>query len=485
MSLWPSFIGPAYRARSQSIAADELINLYTEATELPGAIKTSTFYGTPGLKPLLTVPSQRCRGSFSQDGRTFTVVGATFYELDLATLTAQAYGTIADDGQPVSMASNGRAAEQLMIVGGGQVKMFKLTTNILSAAIVLPFVAPPVMIDYMDGYFLLSLRGSLSVYFSNLDNGLVWDALDFFVINAFSTNVVGIKVFRDRLWVFGSQAAAVYYDVGNADNPFVIYPGSVMQEGLVSPWAVALQGEALYWQAQDNLGGNRFVMALDYAPTVISTPPISFALASYATTTDVEVLTYEQEGHPFVCWTFPTSGETLAWDVREQQWHKRDTFDEPSGQGVRWRARGLCAVGALLVVGDYATGDLYTLDLDTFTDNGGAIRRLRRAPYLSAENQWLFLDSFEVGMQVGVGTSGQGLSPELVLRVSRDSAQTWTPPTTTTVGAQGEYTNRAVWHRLGRSRADRLVLEVTMTDPVRCVMGPGAWLQARAGSGRL
>jgi len=486
MALWPQFLGPAYRARSQAIAADTLINLYLEVTENSADAKQSTYYGTPGLKLLLTVGTQSCRGCFSQDNRTFVVVGNTLYELNLTTLVATNRGLIANDGKPVAFATNGRGGEQLAIVGGGQLKIFTLTTNVLSAAIALPLTNAPVTIDFMDGYFLLLEANTIRIWFSGLENGLTWNALDFFSVSQTSDNNVGLKVVRGRIYVFGSQNSGIFYDSGNATTPFVPYPGSIMLEGAVSPWAIAVLGETVYWLAQDNQGRNRMVSTTAASPTEISTPPISFALASYTTIDDAEALAYEQEGHPFVVWTFPTGDQSWAYDAREQQWHQRDNWDQASGSSHRWRARGLCATSTLLLTGDYATGALYALDLDTFQDNGAMIRRARRAPYLSAENQFIFFRRFELGIQEGVGlTSGQGSNPQLILSVSRDGAQTWTPPVTATMGAQGQYTNRAVWRNLGRARADRFVVEVTVTDPVRIVIGPGAWLEAAAGTGEL
>lgn len=483
---WAQFIGPSYRARSQAIAADTLINLYLEVTENPAETKQSAYYGTPGLKLLLTVGTTGCRGCYSQDGRTFVVVGDTLYELNLTTLVATNRGMIVNDGKPVSFASNGRGGEQLAIVGGGQLKILTLTTNVLSAPVLLPLTNAPVMIDFMDGYFLLLELNTIRVWFSALENGLSWNALDFFANSQTSDNNVGLKVVRGRIYVFGSQNSEIFYDSGNATTPFVPYPGSIMLEGAVTPWAITVLGETVYWLAQDNQGRNRMVSTTAATPTEISTPPISFALASYSTIDDAEVLAYEQEGHPFVVWTFPTGDQSWAYDAREQQWHQRDNWDQVAGASHRWRARGLCATGATLLTGDYATGAIYALDLDTFTDNGQMIRRARRAPYLSAENQFLFLQRFELGIQAGVGlNSGQGIAPALMLSVSRDGAQTWTPPTTASMGAQGGYTTRAVWRNLGRVRADRFVAEVTVTDPVRVVIGPGAWLKAEAGTGEL
>lgn len=489
MPLWPNFIGPAYRARSQSFADDLLINAFQEFSEDPAGAKQAFYYGTPGLKFLLTaVPnlSTGCRGVFEQDGLRLATVGPNIYSVNVSAATVTLLGTLPDDGLPVTYASNGRGGEQIAICGGGQLKILALTTMTLSAAITLPLSNAPVMVDFTDGYFLLTEAATIRVWFSALENGTLWDALDFFAVSVTSSNVVGIKVLRDRVWVFQSQSSVVYYDSGDADNPFVPYPGSVMQEGAVTPWGILALGETVYWLAQDGNGRNRMVSATDYAPTVISTPPISFALASYRTIDDGEAFVYEQEGHPFVGWNFTAADKSWVYDTRTQQWHERSSTDPTTSTRHRWRARGICATGSVLLAGDYQSGDLYTLDLDTFTDNGVRIERVRRAPYLSGENQWMFLDRLELGMQPGIGTvTGQGVAPQAMLAISRDGGFTFGPPTATTLGAVGGYLTQAIWRKLGRVRADRLVIEITQTDPVRCVWGPGLWLKARPGSGNL
>lgn len=486
MALWPQFIGPSYRARSQNIADDALINLYPEITENEADAKKATYYGTPGMKFLLSVATSRSRGGWSQDGRSFEVVGNTLYEIDPVAVTATSRGTIADDGLPVSFASNGRGGEQLAICGGGQLKVFTFTTNVLSAAIVLPLSNAPMVVRFMDGYFLLAEKNTIRIWFSALENGASWDALSFFARSQTSDNTAGLEVLRDRIWVFGTQTSEVYYDSGDALNPFVPYPGSVMQEGCVSWASTAIVGESVFWVAQDNQGRNRMVEGSAYSPTVISTPPISFALASYSSVDDVEVLAYEQEGHPFIAWTFPTGDQTWVYDIREQMWHERSFYDQPTGTRHKWGARGIFSAGTSLVVGHFDTGSLYTLDLDTFQDDGQPIQRLRRCPYPSAENQWMFIDRIELGVQSGVGlSSGQGSDPQIMLSLSRDSGHTWTPPITASIGAMGAYLARAIWRKLGRVRADRFVLEITQTDPVRPVWGPGLWLKITPGSGAL
>ncbi len=218
MPLWASFVGPAYRVRSENLNAEQLINAYVETITASGNAKKSNFYGTPGLKLFLTIPTTGSRGAFDQDGLTLFVVGDRLYSLNLVLSSATDLGEILNDGKPVSFASNGRGGEQVAICGGGQVKILDLLTMTLSAAVVLPLTNAPVQIAFIDGYFLLLEANTIRVWFSNLEDGLIWDSLDFFARSQTSDNLVGIKVLRDKIWTFGSLTTEVFYDAGDNDN---------------------------------------------------------------------------------------------------------------------------------------------------------------------------------------------------------------------------------------------------------------------------
>lgn len=485
-TLWPAFCGSFYKGNSPVMAADTAINVYTETREVPGSAKQVAMLGTPGLLLDATVSVVGCRGWFTQDGRTWVVVATNIYERTAAA-TYVSRGTIGNDGRPVTFASNGLGGDQLAIVGGGELVVIDLMTHGVTRPS-LPF-SNPVMITFLDGYGLINQRDTPTVWFSALEDFTSWDALDFFARSGTSDNIVGIAVSRDRVWALGSKTTTLFYDSGDFDTPFIPYPGTAMQVGLVSPSLLGLQGDVLYWVAEGGKSQRRVVRATDPTAEPVSTPPIDLFLSRCTTLADARMLIYEQDGHAFVCVTCPSSPDdvqTYALDVREQLWHARASWDSTTGRYTRWRAQGSTVIDGDVFVGDYLTGDLYTLDPETYTENGGVIRRERTAPYLSADAEWIFVDQFELGMQAGVGlSSGQGNAPTVMLEISRDGARTWAHAGQAALGAMGDYTARAIWRRLGRSRADRLVFRVTQTDPVKTVWGPGAWVKAQAGSGQL
>ena len=130
------------------------------------------------------------------------------------------------------------------------------------------------------------------------------------------------------------------------------------------------------------------------------------------------------------------------------------------------------------LVGDWENGNVYQLDLETFTDNGDAILALRACKHVTNDGKYLFNASLELFMQTGVGDNTTP-DPQARLRWSDDGGYSWSNEHFSTIGAIGNRRTRVKWRRLGVSR-DR-VYEVAITDPVRRVF-TGASL---AGSGGI
>lgn len=484
MPVFAQFCGGSNVERSPVPDAELTVNLYPSSTEADGA-KHATLYGTPGLRPLGTVATSGNRGLFTQDGRTWTVVGNALYELTVGPYTQIARGTILDDGFPVSFSSNGDAGLQLAIVGGGQLTILNLSTNMLSAPIVLPLSNPPSMIGFLDGYFILSEKDSLRQWFSAIENGLLWDALDFFTRSTASDHVRAMVCANNRIWLFGSETSEAYEDVGDADNPFQPIKGSLFQIGIVAPWSVSVGVNTMRWLGQSSRSGPTVYRLDGYAGTRISTHAIEAQLGTATRLDDAEAFTYEQDGHLFYCLTCPSlgaAGDTLVVDEMERAWHHRRRWNAPVGREEAWRVRGHQVVGQVHVVGSRESGAIWALDLNTYDDDGEILRARRRCPYLGADNAYAFLDAFELGVEPGLGlNSGQGLDPQVELLVSKDLAKTWWSAGNASLGPMGAYDDRTFWTRLGRARVDRLVFEVVITDPVKRVLGPGAWLRVTPG----
>jgi hypothetical protein len=209
---------------------------------------------------------------------------------------------------------------------------------------------------------------------------------------------------------------------------------------------------------------------------------VEFAIRSYATISDAISYTYQDEGHSFYVLVFPSANATWVFDAATNLWHERAYRNTISGDLERHRSNCHVYFDRQHIVGDYRNGRLYELDLDTYSDNGDPLLALRACRHASDKDDLanMFHHRLQIDIEAGVGLiTGQGSDPQFMLRWSYDGGHTWSNYHYRGMGKIGEYSRRALWNRLGKSR-DR-IYEATISDPVKRVI-VGANLRVSKGT---
>lgn len=461
MSSYPGFIGPS--APSQSLLADceRSVNWYQEI-EGPQHV----LYPTPGEAPFIRVTELGGRALFSM-GRTFAVMGTGFYEL-FSTGTTINRGTVAQDNYPATISYNGVAGGQLFITSGSNGYCYDLNSNLLSTVL----TGEATMGGMIDGYFLAFNIQNSTVRLSDLNDGSSWDPTQFFQRSIAADPWQGMVVSNRQAWLPGSQSVEIWFDTGAFPQPFAPYPGAFFMEGTPAPFSVAAVGSSLMWLTQNADGSGRVVRTNGYMPTPVSSKALETAIARYrqaSSISDAEALVYQDRGHLFYCLNFPTANATWVFDDSTNQWHERGSWNEMTGAFDVWRPRVHCHAFGKHLVGDRTTGAIGYLDANTFTQiDGSPIRRVRIPPAVTVAPgaRRLVVRRLTLLGEPGVGaTSGQGATPAVMLRISRDGGKTWGAEHQATTGALGNYENRTFWTRLGTSSRS-WVPEISVSDPV-------------------
>ena len=456
------FVGPAYEARSLNADAQTAINCYLELDSASPRAPLA-LYGTPGTVLKFTLPNFPVRAAISEGGYSWWVAGNTVYKVD-SSYTITSVGTISTSTGEVGMASNG---VQILIVDGVNGWLITVATATMAVIADTDFPAGVKQCAYQDGYFLVTgLANSPSFWINQTAyDGSAWDALDFASAEGSPDNTIGMIVDHSELWLFGDLSAEVWLNTGATDFPFQRSGNTFIEHGCANAGTIAKADNTVFWLGRDDKGAGMVWRADGYTPMRISTHALEHAFASY-TLSDAFAFTYQSEGHVFYCLTFPTDSKTWVFDASTQAWHERAYMNPLTGALSRWRANCLVFFNDEHLVGDYVTGRVYALDLDTHTDNGDAILRQRRTSTSEGLQARLFYSSVQVDMETGIGQgNGQGLDPLLMLRYSNDGGHTWSNEKTASLGRIGEYSNRVRFNRLGAGR-NRL-WEISMTDPVK------------------
>lgn len=452
-------VGQAYLNRSLAVSAQECVNLFPEKTESEGR-SVAALHGTPGLKTPLAVPgSGPIRGMHVMDGLLYVVSGTGLYSVTNQGVVVS-LGTMLGDNR-VSMASNNKSSaslQQLCMVDGGSGYTYDTTNGLVQISDV-DFQASDV-VGFVDTYFIFNWKNTHKFFISNSNDGTAYDGLDFGEKLTFSDNLVTLIVNHKEVWLFGELATEVWFNRGAGSGfPFVEIESAYIERGCGAPHSVAKIDDTVFFLGEDLI----IYSVKGYQLQRISTHAIEFAIKSYTSVDDAFAFNYTDEGHKFYVLTFP-SGSTWVFDTESGMWHERRSLGLD-----RWRINAHAYFNNKHYVGDFENGNIYELDLDTYTENGTEIQRIRTTTYVHAEGVPVYLDWLQIIIESGTGlNTGQGKDPQAMLQYSDDSGKIWSSEKWRTMGEIGDYARRVKWSQLGRfyQRIFRLVI----SDPIKVVL---------------
>lgn len=456
------FLGPAYRARSVALACQRSVNLYLEADESKGESARAMLVGTPGMRawaPALAVQAgEGVRALYPlSNGYLMAVAGASVYWIN-ASGAAALVGTLRTSTGPVGIDENGSTAAIADGAARYAVNMTSWVMETLSGG-------AADRVAFIDGYFAFNRPNSQQFDVSDLYSTAIADS-SYASAEGAPDRLVSLIADHRELWLFGQTSTEVWVNSGNADFPFERLPQAFIQAGCAAAHSVCRLDNSVVWLGSGERGTGIVWRADGYRPVRISTHAIERAIQSYPTVSDAFAFVYQQDGHEFYVLTFPSADRTWAFDAATGEWHERAWFDAGNVQRAH-RASCAAAYAGGVIVGDRASGQLAVYDLDTYTEGGSPIRRIRTAQHLkSPDLRRRAHRMLQIDMESGTGLqTGQGTVPQAMLRWSDDGGRTWGGEMWASFGRVGEYKARARWRRLG-SAFDR-VYELTIADPVK------------------
>lgn len=485
-------IGPSYE--SQSLTADCQVtrNFYPEIIESQSGKSATALYPTPGTKTKYTLPGGGpIRAQLEINGRYFAISGTNFCEC-FANNTFNVIGQVTNDLLPASMVAS---PQQLLIAAGGNLYVYQLQTQanravgtgiagtfnqIPNANFTLPggAIGNPSMVEYIDGFFIVLLRNSQTIYISTPLDATSWPPLQIIVVTVFSDNVQSIVESQRRLAVLGRKRSTTYYDSGGP-NIFDVDPSGTVENGSAAVFAFCRADNSIFWLDQDERGAGIVRRNSGYTPVRVSNHAVEFAMQGYATLSDCVMYSYQDQGHTFVCMIFPTASKFWVYDIATGMWHERAYWNIGTGMFSAHKSQNHAQAFGQHLVGDPGSGNIYQMAIPSqvggvwsfVTDNNNPIRRVRRAPHISKENRYSYYSELIIDVETGLGPmpplldgAGNPRGPQIMLRWSRDYAHTWSNEYMLDCGQAGEYRKRARKSRLGRARD--MVFELSVSDPI-------------------
>lgn len=459
-----------YISESLPISAQECANLYPNIVQTQG-LSQETLFGTPGISQLTTtgLVQQENRGSHVKNGIPYFVNGTTLYRVnrtinaDLSeSFTAVALGTVAGGGR-VSMADNG--TQLMVLVPGGNGYIYNEDAGTPFQQITdVDFTAngAPQYVVFLDGYFVVT-TDSKKFIVSSLNDGLSWNALDFGSAEADPDDIVAPNVFKNQLFILGSEVIEVFQNIGGAFFPFQRVNGFIINKGLAAPASIVNVADTFMF-----IGGG-----VNESPAVwqlagssaqkVSNTAIDFAL-SEATDAEIQMafsFSYFQKGANFI--GFTVGDNTFVYDTISTRWHQRKSNIDDIQR--RYRVNSLVTAYGRVLVGDSVDGRIGELSANIYTEYGNDIKRVFSTPNFPGSGRIAFA---ELTCESGVGNADRS-NPMVGMEISDNGGKTYKYMLNRALGKIGEYAMRAIWYKLGRFSRYRMI-RFTISDPVKVVI---------------
>lgn len=460
-------IGPSYQSQAISADAQRTINFYVEKDESGQGKSDMQLIGTPGLTIEYALDDRPIRQELTTQGRSFAIAGSLFYEL-LANGTKNKIGIVANDGQIASMAAG---INQILMASAGVAYVFDLTTLAFMALPPATFAGTVAFVGWCDGFFLALISNSPKVQVSGAEDATSWNLINFIANSSLIGNIKSMIVDHREIWLFGDQQTQPYANDGNFPVPFDPIPGGFIEQGIIAPNSPMRLDNSVFWLGGDERGAGIFWRAQGYTPVRVSNHAVEAEWRTYPTMTDAVGYTQQEGGHSFGFLYFPSAKKTWVYDAATGMWHERDFWNATNGIYTAHRSQCHMFNFGKHLMGDWDSGNIYSMSPSIYDDFGNPLRSLRRSPYISTEDHWTYFSQLQIDIEAGLGPqpplldgNGNPRSPQIMLSWFKGGSRIQSSEYALSFGQAGEYTRRAVKRMLGRDR--NRTFQIVITDPV-------------------
>ncbi len=437
--------------------ATRLINARME----PRGEEGKTPYGlyvSRGLKPFATLAGGgACRGFQVSGNFLYVNSGQQVFRVDSGG-GAQAIGAFAGSGVTY-MALNQKTTPQIMMVSSG---IRAIIENDAVSPITDTDLQPPNSVSFLNQRFVATIDNG-RFQWSALAEGTDWNSLDFVTAEYAADGLLRGVVRGTEFLAFGPDTIEPWYNPAAGNTTFA-RSGSVIKPGAKTGAGVALIDDLPIYVANDNT-----VRIIEgYQARAISNGAVERSIRKTTSPQSVEAFTYQWGDHSM----YVVTGVDFTWefDFRTGNWSERESYGLK-----RWRARCAVPFAGRIVVGDYQSNKLYTLDDDTYSEDGADLVMTVQFPVHAYPNR-IRLDKLRIDTIPGQGTLSH--DPVVMVTLSRDGGKTWGNEKSIPMGKAGQYFREVRLTRLGTSKEDGFVIRMRSSPAVvRAIMAADATYQ--------
>lgn len=446
------FIGGSDEYVSVNRSANRTINWHVE----PNAQGQLGFVSTPGTVLKVTAGTGPIRGAYPTAEYLYVASGNELYKISTL-YVATLVGSLSTSTGPVTFDAD---TNTLVLVDGPYGYAVTLATGAFTQ-ITDPDFSGGSHVAFQGNRILVAGDEDGKFRASGLINATDYDSLDFATAEYQPDDILAMIVDNNQVVLLNEITLEIWRNVGGSGFPYQVMEGSQKDVGIIARHSLATLDNTSYWLARDKDGFKGIARLNNYTPEVVSSDTVTDEINGYAVKDDAIGFAYTKGRRNFYVLTFPTENKTWVFDPSipdpKLAWHEWSSYEIG-------RFRGNCHAyfNGLHFVGDYANGNIYQLDWNTYTDNSGPLISERYFTLSANKGLIMRLFGLEAYFEAGLGqVSGQDVDPQAMLRISRDGGKNYGSVLTRSMGLIGDYAERTRWNGLGGARNWVLHLSVS------------------------
>ena len=279
-------------------------------------------------------------------------------------------------------------------------------------------------------------------------------------------NTIALCSNGSKLYTFGERSWQVFSYNDDKNNPFSSPDNAAGNIGIKAPNSLAMLGNNVLWLGSSDIGDNGVFMIKDTEITRISTQDIEREITQLVNPHNAYASIWQEHQHVFYSLTFEDSKKTYVYDVTEQAWHYRASYDEDN-RLTFWRYNHATFAYNKVYVG--TINALCYMDENKYTEHDGrVILKIRRGGVLTMQDCPFYIDSAEIICNNGQHSFNDQydnleLNPRISIRYSWDGS-TWSDYEDYYLGKIGQYDySTTAWH-LGMGKY--FTLEISTTEAI-------------------
>jgi len=512
-TLIQNICGSVSRSNMVKVGLSDSVNLYPE-TQNPTEHSTQLIMRSiAGCKKFVSYELDGpCRGMYRVstgiDGQPtlYAVFGSKLYIIG-KNGSAYAVASIPTSGTEVRMCETqgyGASHPHLLMVDGTNCYAVDVTLPISMQMADFRLIELPVKVNdrytrihpthvaYLYGYAVINDAGTDATYVSYQYPFLQptdGDQIDYDIWRLSSTDGLGYIQYAEwcqdnttalcsnnsKLYTFGPRSFQCWSYTQDKNMPLSSPDNAAANIGLKAINSLCILGTSVLFLGSSDIGENAVYMLSDTTPKRVSTSDIERELSMMVNAENAYASLWQEHRHVFYSLTFEDSHLTYVYDVTENMWHRRASFDIRKNLDY-WRySHATFAYGKTMVA---SGNNLCCMDENVYEEHDGMpIFKMRRGGCITSNDQPFFVDSAEIvvnnGQQQGdlfnlidgelKQPGDTDLNPRISVRYSWDGGN-WSDYEDYYLGKIGEYAWSTVIWEMGMGRY--LTVEVSTSEKI-------------------